>query len=708
MDVVKELPDMYEKALGILRKALGNPHAEFHPGQWESIAGLLQRKRLLVVQRTGWGKSVVYFMATRLLRDLGKGPTLLISPLLSLMRNQMQAASSLGINAQSINSTNTDQWDAITRDLLANRIDLLLISPERLANQDFRMKVLGPIASHIGLFVVDEAHCISDWGHDFRPDYRRIVRILDAMPENIPVLATTATANDRVVSDIQAQLGERVQLIRGPLTRESLQLQNIRMPSASDRLAWLADVIPNLEGNGIVYVLTQRDANRVAEWLGICGIHAAAYHADIKGDEDEPLREDLESKLLNNELKVLVATVALGMGFDKPDLGFVIHFQRPSSVVHYYQQVGRAGRAIAKARGVLFHGEEDDRIARYFIDNAFPPQKHIHAVLEALDAHPEGLSIPALQQHLNISQSKIEKTLKYLTVESPAPVTKDGSRWRVTLTAIGYQIDQAHIDQITELRLREQKQMQEYMDHPACLMQFLSRALDDPHARPCGKCGICLPEQKLPVQVDADLANRAALFLRRSFQEIPPRLQWPAGNPMSPHGFAASKLSEEYRAETGRALSLWRDAGWGKAVAEGKYTHGHFPDSLVAGCLELMAAWNPEPAPVWLTCIPSHRHPGLVPDFALRLANALGIPFLPVLKKVSDNPEQKHMENSYQQVRNLAGVFMVEPCPSTPCLLVDDMVDSRWTFTVAAAQLRKAGVSRVFPLALALNSPRMD
>jgi len=702
---------MRERALELLRTALDDPDAAFRDDQWECIDRVLSRTRTLVVQRTGWGKSMVYFLATKLMREGGSGPTLLVSPLLSLMRNQLQASERIGIVARTINSTNADQWDQIKEDLLAGRVDVLLISPERLGNESFRQEVLAEMAASIGLFVVDEAHCISDWGHDFRPDYRRIVRVLQALPSNIPVLATTATANDRVVTDVMSQLGTDIELARGPLVRESLKLQNLNMPSPAARMAWLAEAIPTLAGSGIVYVLTKRDAERLAEWLQIIGIDAEAYHADLPDrDDGTSAREELEQKLLDNEVKALVATVALGMGFDKPDLGFVIHFQRPASVVHYYQQVGRAGRAVDEAYGVLLHGEEDDRIADYFIRNAFPPQQHITAILDALDVADDGLSVPAMQRVLNLSESQIKKTIKFLTVESPAPIVKIGSRWHPTPVAAAYSIDQENVDAITAIRREEQAQMQEYMAHPGCLMAFLEEALDDPDPRNCGKCRNCSPDLLLPEEYSADLANRASIFLRRSHQPIKPRQKWPAKDMFDHHPFGGQKIPLELRASEGRALGLWRDAGWGQLVAAGKYETSHFADELVTACVDMLAEWGPTPAPEWVTCIPSQNHPELVPDFAQRLATALGLPFVACVEKVRDNRQQKHMENSYKQAKNLDGVFHVEPelVPLAPCLLVDDMVDSRWTFTVAAALLRQAGCTAVLPLALALNSPRMD
>lgn len=703
--------DMEKKAVELLRKALNDPHACFRKGQWESIQGLVNRKRILVVQRTGWGKSIVYFLATKLMRDQGAGPTLLISPLLSLMRNQLEAAQRIGITARSINSSNTEDWERVKDELKQDHIDILLISPERLANAAFRQEVLSDIANKVGLFVVDEAHCISDWGHDFRPDYRRITRVLQALPPNVPVVATTATANDRVVGDVISQLGDDIILSRGPLIRESLMLQNINMPSPTARMAWLAEIIPTLPGSGIVYTLTQRDAESLTQWLRSNTIEARAYHAGIPDNEDgSSAREHLEQQLLHNEIKVLVATVALGMGFDKPDLGFVIHFQRPASVVHYYQQVGRAGRAVDEAYGILLCGEEDDHIADYFIRNAFPPQEHVAAILTALDNSDAGLSVPALQGVLNLRQTQIEKTLKFLTVESPSPVTKMGTKWHVTAAAAQYGVDQDYVEAITAIRRTEQAQMQEYMAHQGCLMAFVAQALDDPNPQACGKCRNCNPAHLVPEEFTHDLANRAALFLRRSYHPINARKQWPAAGMFNHYTFNGRNIPKELQASEGRALSLWRDAGWGQMVAAGKDTTDHFADELVTACVEMLAQWNLDPAPKWVTCIPSHNHPNLVPDFARRLAEALNLKFVPCIEKVRENQHQKFMGNSFQQAKNLDGVFNVNLKQKTysPCLLVDDMVDSRWTFTVASALLRQVGCRAVYPLALALNSPRMD
>jgi len=686
----------HKKLRWLLKKALNDPEADFRPGQMEAIEALLKRRgKILLVQRTGWGKSIVYFLATRIFRSRGSGPTLLISPLLALMRNQILAADRLGLQAATINSSNTGQWAEVQDKVLANKVDLLLISPERLANSEFRREILLPMTNLLGLFVVDEAHCISDWGHDFRPDYRRIVRILQALPSNVPVLATTATANDRVINDIVAQMGKELQVFRGPLTRRGLQLQNIKIPNKACRMAWLAEYLPRIPGSGIIYVLTIKDARRVAKWLQLRGINAHAYY----GSRDGKRRERLEEALLNNKVKALVATSALGMGFDKPDIGFVIHFQRPGSVVHYYQQVGRAGRAIKKSYGILLEGEEDREIIDYFIRSAFPPQAHVKEILEALEHAEDGLSKIELERAVNCSNTQIRKVLKLLEVETPSPISKRRSKWYAN--PVHYRQDRKKIEALIAIRKEEQARMVEYMKSKECLMKFLKSELNDPDSEPCGQCAFCRGKPLLPETYRDDLVKQAIQFLRRYDVEIKPRKRWP-GDALKSMGWTGA-IDAGLRLEPGHALCMWCDAGWGELVREGKQVYGRFSDSLVGGAEEMiLKRWHPLPFPTWITCVPSLNHKELVPDFTRRLAGKLGLRFEPCIEKIRKTEPQKLMQNSYRQTKNLAGAFRVKKWKGIggPVFLVDDMVDSRWTLTIVGAMLREAGSGPVFPVAL--------
>ncbi|MEX1263084.1 MAG: RecQ family ATP-dependent DNA helicase [Actinomycetota bacterium] len=686
-------------ALDHLHHMLGHG-ASFRPGQLEAIEAVArERGRVLLVQRTGWGKSAVYFIATKLLREQGAGPTLLVSPLLALMRNQIEMAGRIGVRAETINSTNPEEFEPIAERLTNDEIDLLLVSPERFANERFRDQMLSVIARTVGLLVVDEAHCISDWGHDFRPDYRRIVRVLEALPQGAPVLCTTATANDRVIADITDQLGDGLVTFRGTLDRESLALAVADVPSQAERMAWLADEVPRLAGSGIVYVLTIADGERVAAFLRRQGIEAEAYSGAT--DNDDRIR--LEQALLANELKVLVATSALGMGFDKPDLGFVIHYQSPGSPIAYYQQVGRAGRALEHAPAVLLCGIEDREIQDYFIETAFPPQEQAERIVGLLgDAGSQGpMSLNDLMAAVNVRRNRLESMLKVLEVEGAVARERGG----YVRTADAWTYPTERVEHITALRRHEQEAMRRYARHDGCLMEFLRHELDDSGAEPCGRCMRCTASP-LRVEAPPELLAAAREHLRGFDLFVEPRKQWPSG--LAAFGLPKGRIAEDERPLIGRALSVAGDGGWGRLVASGRSEDEHFADDLVTASASLIVGrWRPDPAPTWVTCVPSMTHPDLVPDFARRLAEALGLPLHEVVRKIAENQPQAAMQNSAQQVRNVWDAFEVLAGPTAgvvpdgPVLLVDDLADSKWTLTVVARALRQTGSGHVHPFVLA-------
>jgi len=672
------------RAHDLLELLTNRADATWHPGQLEAIRALASdRQRVLVVQRTGWGKSAVYFIATRLLREAGSGPTLLVSPLLALMRNQIHAAARMGVRAGTINSANTAEWDAVVAQVLADKFDILLISPERLANKDFQERVLSRVGASAGLLVVDEAHCISDWGHDFRPDYRRVKRVLDLLPMTVPVLGCTATANSRVVSDVAAQLGSELAVFRGGLGREGLILQVASLPSPAARLAWLAATIPQLPGTGIVYCLTKDDVALVTDWLKLKGIDAQGYTGQSAD------REEVEQGLLDNQLKVVVATSALGMGFDKPDLAFVIHYQAPGSVITYYQQVGRAGRQLDTSLGVLLRGSEDARIQDWFITSAFPTAEECRQVLSVLESRDGFVKLAEIAAAVNVRPSRIENLMMNLEVDGI--VVADGKKYQRTPRRFTF--DSQRIDAITALRRREQEDMLRYGTLTSgCRMAFLREALDDPTPASCGICDLCVGPT-LPTDVDQDLALEASSFVRRRPVEIEPRKRWP-DNLGIPVG---------WQVEVGRALCRWGDGEWGDLVRRGKQVDGRFDDRLVEGLRDLVVQWKPRPWDGWwVTWVPSLDHPELVADLAKRLASSLGLPGIETIFKTRPTRPQKSMQNSAQQLANIQGAFTIAPeIPVGPALLVDDMVDSRWTMTYIGSLLRQAGCPSVMPLALA-------
>ena len=647
-----------------------------------------RRGRVLVVQRTGWGKSAVYFVATRLLRDRSAGATVLISPLLALMRNQIQMAERAGVHAATINSENRDDWDAIETRVRSGEVDILLISPERLNNTRFRRDVLPDLVKTVGLLVVDEAHCISDWGHDFRPDYRRIARVLALLPRGVPVLCTTATANDRVVGDIVDQLGDGLQVVRGPLDRESLVLAVVDVPEQAQRLAWLASTIPTLPGSGIVYCLTVADTERVAGWLQARGVDAVPY----SGESEHEDRLVFEEALLGNRVKVVVATSALGMGFDKPDLTFVIHYQSPGSPIAYYQQVGRAGRAVDRALGVLLRGREDTDIQDYFIRTAFPPKPQAEQVVGLLEDHREPVPVAVIEREVNARRSRIMAMLKALEVEGAVQRADRG--WRRTLQPWTYDLER--VERVTALRRAEQTAMVAYAMTSGCRMAFLRRQLDDLAAEPCGRCDNCTG-QRVGVALDRGVVVDALAHLRGAQLEVEPRRRWPSGLDVR-----RGTIPSDQQLQPGRALSVYGDGGWGGRVKQAKYHDVSYPDDLVDAAVRLIRRWAPDPAPTWVASVPSTTAPWLVPEFAGRVAAALDLEFHKVVRRVRPGRPQKEMENSAQQLRNVDGAFEVNaPVPAGPVLLIDDIVDSRWTLTTVGVALRLAGSGQVYPFVLA-------
>lgn len=667
------------------------PEASFRPHQLEAIEELVEnRRRVLLVERTGFGKSAVYFIATKLLRNRGAGATILISPLLALMRNQVDMATKLGLRAATVNSSNTREWENIFGAIDADEIDLLLISPERLNNPSFRRSNLPTLARRTGLLVIDEVHCISDWGHDFRPDYRRLSRMLAMLPSGVPVLGTTATANDRVVQDVEEQLGRTSVTFRGSLDRESLTLGVKRLAGAPERLAYLATGIPTFQGSGIVYCLTIQDTELVAGWLTTRGIPSVAYSGDTPAEQ----RLEIERRLLDNDVQVVAATSALGMGFDKPDLGFVVHYQSPGTPIAYYQQVGRAGRGTDRALGLLLSGHEDRDIQDFFIETAFPSKARAEEVVDLLKEAARPVSVNDIMRSVNIRKSRLEAMLKILEVEGAVERVPDG--WLRTLA--GWEYDAGRVKRVTDARRAEQAAMEEYVTTTRCRMLFLREQLDDPHARLCGRCDNCSPTDFFDVEIHPALVRDATEYLKAQDLYIEPRKRWEriAGSEVR------GSIAEEERLSPGRVLSLYADGGWGSLVRKGKWQDGVFDDALVEASADLIEKrWRPDPFPEWVTCVPSTRHPDLVPGFTRSLAQRLGLPFRDAIVKIGETEPQKDMENSQQQLLNVHDAFDVVDPLDQPVLLVDDMVDSRWTITVAGALLRRAGVPRVYPFALA-------
>ena len=685
-----------DQLLETLRTLTARPDAEFRSGQREAVEALVeQRARVLVVQRTGWGKSAVYFLSTHLLREQGLGPTLLISPLLALMRNQIEAAERLGLRSETINSASATTIAELEAKLRRDEVDLLLVSPERLANPEFGNTIMPLVGRRPGLIVIDEVHCISDWGHDFRPDYRRIGRMIDRLAgTRVPILGCTATANDRVVADVVEQLGAELTTFRGPLRRDGLALRSIRLDRQAERLAWLAEALPQLDGSGIVYCLTVRDVETVAAWLTSRGIAVEPYFGSL----DAERRLDAEHKLRTNQIKALVATTALGMGYDKPDLSFVIHFQSPGSPVAYYQQVGRAGRAIETSQGVLLQGLEDRQIQDHFIESAFAEQPVVEEIVRAFDASDGPVPMGVVQSAVNVKRGVLDLVLKQLDVDGVLDRVRGTVYER---TSVPWSYPAERVAEITAARRAEQRSMVEYLGTSECRMRFLANLLDDPADHPCGVCDNCTGGHDVPDLPTALVAD-AERFVKKQPITLTPRKMF-----LDPASETQRRIPSGELVGEGRVLAIWGDSGWGRLVRDGRQQTGRFDDRLVDALVEMIQEWAPEPAPGWVTAVPSLRQPDLVPGVAEQVAARLGLPYDAVLTKVVERPPQTTQQNSAHQQHNVEGAFEVtSTARAAPVLLIDDLVDSTWTITEVGRQLRRAGTTQVHPVALASASGR--
>ncbi|WP_306361241.1 ATP-dependent DNA helicase RecQ [Nocardia sp. CC227C] len=681
-----------------LLRELAGPSARLREDQWTAIEALVvRRRRALVVQRTGWGKSAVYFIAAKLLRAAGRGPTVIVSPLLALMRNQVAAAERAGVVAATINSGNVTEWDEIHARVAEGDVDVLLVSPERLNNPDFRDAVLPKLAADAGLVVVDEAHCVSDWGHDFRPDYRRIRTLIADLGSDVPVLATTATANDRVVTDVATQIGTDTLVLRGSLDRESLRLSVVHIADAVERTAWLSQHLRELPGSGIVYTLTVAAAHDLADVLNSHGHQVAAYTGQTEPTE----REALELALLNNEVKALIATSALGMGFDKPDLGFVVHVGAPSSPISYYQQVGRAGRGTERAEVVLLPGPEDRRIWSYFASVAFPREHIVHSVLDSLD-RDRPLSTAALEPLVELNRSRLEMVLKVLDVDGAVKRVRGG--WIATGEPWTY--DTERYERLAAARDAEQQAMIDYQATAECRMNFLRRQLDDPglmaDSPGCGRCDNCTGTRP-DTGVDTAQVSEIRARLDRPGIDLAPRKQWPTG--MAKLGISLSgKISDG--AETGRVLGRLSDLGWGQRLrALLDAPDGPVPDEFFRACTVVLREWDWARRPTAVMAMESPTHPILAASLAARLAQIGRLRDLGVLHRRPDLPPVSAV-NSAHRVAALHNAWETPDLTTVdgPILLVDTLTDTGWTFTMAARTLRAAGAEAVLPFALATPS----
>ena len=692
MSIEVTKPLIYEQANQII-KGLYGPNAKFRDGQYEAIEATMTRKRVLVVQSTGWGKSLVYFVCTKLMRKENKGVTMVVSPLLVLMENQIEAATKMGLRCDVLNSTVKDRRSEILDSLGNDELDLILVTPETLFSDEVQKRLKN---IKIGLFVIDEAHCISDWGHDFRLEYGNLKSVISSLPTTVPILATTATANDRVVSDLEKQLGNNVFVSRGPLTRESLSIQILEMPDRITRYAWILENINKLPGSGIIYCLTQRDCDYLSDFLKKNGINAEAYYSR-DGEDGALLNKDIEEKFRGNEIKAIVATIKLGMGYDKGDIAFVIHYQMPSNIVSYYQQIGRAGRNIDRAYTFLMFGKEDEDILNYFINTAFPSEREAADIMEYI-SNNDGVKLYQINSALNIKKARLDKAISFLMHDGF--IRKEKQMYYATPKPFVY--DKEHYDAVTATRVREMEQMKRLATTTTCYSKFVVECLDDHSAYECGHCSNCLGQDILPSSPLMESVHIAETYINGLVLDIEPRKMWVyseyTGNKKIP-----------VPNKPGLCLAKYGDPGYGELVKRDKYSpKKRFCDELVGKSAKVLRPLVNEKEIKYITCVPSLRS-DIVLDFSNRLAESLGLTFVELLKK-SNTRQQKEMQNSSYQCGNAMHSFSLLDGAEVPdkVLLVDDVVDSRWTLTACGYYLSQGGCVEIYPFALADSSQKED
>ena len=649
----------------------------FHRGQHTIIEQLVQGRRILAIQQTGWGKSLCYQMASLYYPYL----TIVFSPLKALMRDQCQRCNDVYDIPSAIVSSDFSEAenDATLRQAVEGEIKVLYIAPERLSNIVWQNYIS---QMRISMIVIDEAHCISTWGHDFRPDYRRIVRLLDAIPKSTAVLALTATANKRVEVDILQQMGVGVQVLRGSMLRSNLHLHVIHVKGDQEKLSYLAEILPYTLGTGIIYTATRPDTEIVAAFLQCQGLAAEYYHAG----RDNDVRQEIEQKLMANHYKVVCSTNALGMGIDKRDIRFIIHYHIPGSPIQYYQEIGRAGRDGQVAQCVLLYDPEDLRIQEHFINQAKPASMQYATILSHLEANAGGLGQNEIMRITGFSQTATRIILKDL--QDQGFIERDAKKRYFAATDRPGQIDFSGYDIIRQQKLRELSDIQRYALHQGCYMTYLTTYLGDSLGSACGACGQCQPTNFFTMQVSESVQEATQRFLEDGYL---PRIEKRGTTKTPAH-------------EAGWALSSHGTSRIGRLVRACKYENaGPFPLSLVARAVDVLRTRYPIAEINGVIGIPPTRSGTLVEDFARQVAAGVNREYLPVLVKVRETLEQKYLKNRLQKEDNVKGAFAVqspELVAGRTILLIDDIYNSGRMLQEAGRTLIRAGARVVYPLTI--------
>lgn len=658
----------------------------FHPGQREIIERLVRGQRVLAILRTGWGKSLCYQMASLYYPHL----TIVFSPLKALMRDQCQRCNEVYAISSAILSSDftTEENHATLERAIAGTLKLLFITPERLGDALWQ-RVVSTL--RISMVVIDEAHCISSWGHDFRLYYRRIIDSVAPLPDDTAVLALTATANKRVEEDILQQIGPAL-VIRGAMYRPNLYLNVVRVFGDWEKLCYLEAVLQGRSDTGILYTATQRDAEMAATFLNARGISAEYYHAG----RDDAARQRVEQGLMSNQYRVVCSTTALGMGIDKPDVRFVIHYHLPASLIQYYQEIGRAGRDGNAAWCILLYDFTDVEIHEHLMQSAKPGEQQYKAVWSLLSQHHLGLDEHAMLLTTGLAQVILRVVLtdleqqRYITFDSTKrtyslhKASSDTTQHESFYPALDFSAREL----VQIQKLQELQDIRAYVQTEDCYMKYVTSYLGDEHAGTCGVCGMCRRKHFPLVRPSERIQASATHFLE---QEYIPIIEECVINTTTVH-------------EAGWALSYHGTSYIGKLVSLSKYENGGpFALSLVVRVVEIVRTRYPMHTLQGVVHVPSTSGNTLVDVFAQQVASMLGLTYLPVLTKKRTTHKQKRLVNRVQKEANVRGAFGVQPATAVverTLLLIDDIYDSGYTLREAGKTLLQAGATAVYPMTI--------
>ena len=655
----------------ILQKTFKLP--SFYDEQWQTVEKILNGEKVLLIEKTGFGKSLCFqFPAT-----IFKGTTVIFSPLIALMRDQVKKLTSLGISAKCINSEQTPEENSqIINEAKQGKIKILYIAPERQENSEW---IEATQQMNLSMVVVDEAHCISVWGHDFRPAFKRIINLIKLLPEGLPVLSTTATATKRVEQDIAQQIGDNITTIRGYLMRDNFKLFVVKVNSEDEKLIWLGQNIGKISGSGILYTGTRVDTEIYSKWFEHLGISSTAYNAGLDTDS----RIAIENGLMNNQWKCIISTNALGMGIDKPDIRFIIHTQIPQSPIHYYQEIGRAGRDGNPSYVILFYNPEDKKLPEAFIEGGRPAIKKYERVINSIKV--ELLGERELMKRTNLKQTQIRVIKADLIEQGIIREVMIGKSKKYEFVRDSQPLNTKAFEELRNAKLIDLENMIEYVETTDSRMKFLCDYLGDNTNHTYTNCDNT-SEKKIVVKITPDWAEKLQNFRENYFPLL------------DVEGRGSNIVN-------GVAASYYGVSNVGAALHRSKYENGgDFPDFLLSLILKAFRKIFGQEKFDLVVYVPPTSSGELVKNFATKVAQVLKFPISHNLQKAKQTKEQKIFENGYLKEENVSGAFTYlnsQEIKGKNILLIDDIFDSGATIKEIGKILTNFGAVKIAPIVIA-------